>query len=45
MYILAKQFSDKSKKRYAQSVKDNEIDNDEYNELLKLFKILGKFRK
>ena len=42
MYILAKQFSDKSKKRYVQSVKDNELDNDEYNELVKLYEDFKK---
>ena len=37
MCILSKQFSDKFNKLYAKSMKDNKIDNDEYNELVKLY--------
>ena len=33
MYILIKQFSDKFNKLYTKSMKDNKIDNDDYNEL------------
>ena len=34
MYILSKQFTDKYYKLYTKSMKDNKIDNDEYNELV-----------
>ena len=37
MYILSKQFSDKSNKLYTKPMKHNKIDNDEYNELVKVF--------
>ena len=37
MYILSKQFSVKFKKLYTKSVNVNEIDNDEYNELVKVY--------
>ena len=37
MYILSKQFSDKFNKLYTKSMKDNKIDNDEYNELVKVY--------
>ena len=37
MYILIKQFSDKFNKLYTKSMNDNEIDNDEYNELVKVY--------
>ena len=37
MYILNKQFSDKFNKLYAKSMNDNKIDNDEYNESVKLY--------
>ena len=37
MYILAKQFSDKFNKLYTKSMNDNKIDNDEYNELVKVY--------
>ena len=37
MYILSKQFSDKFNKLYMNSMNDNKIDNDEYNELVKLY--------
>ena len=36
MYILSKQFSDKFKNLYTKSMNDNKIDNDEYNEFVKL---------
>ena len=37
MYILNKQFSDKLNKLYTKSMKGNKIDNDEYNELVKVY--------
>ena len=37
MYILSKQFSDKFKRLYTKSMNDNKIDNDEYNELEKVY--------
>ena len=37
MYILSKQFSDKFNKLYTKSGNDNKIDNDEYNELVKVY--------
>ena len=37
MYILSKQFSDKLIKLYTKSMKGNKIDNDEYNELVKVY--------
>ena len=37
MYILSKQFRDKFNKLYTKSMKDNKIDNDEYNELVKVY--------
>ena len=37
MYILSKQFSDKFNKVYTKSMNDNKIDNDEYNELVKVY--------
>ena len=37
MYILSKQFSDKFNKLYTKSRNDNKIDNDEYNEFVKLY--------
>ena len=37
MYILSKQFSDKFNKLYTESMNDNKIDNDEYNEFVKLY--------
>ena len=37
MYFLAKQFSDKFIKLYLRSIKNNEIDNDEKNELVKVY--------
>ena len=36
MYILSKQFSDKFNKLYTKSMNDSKIDNDEYNEFVKL---------
>ena len=37
MYILSKQFIDKYNILYTKSMKDNKIDNDEYNELVKVY--------
>ena len=37
MYILSKQFIDKFNKLSTKSMKDNKIDNDEYNELVKVY--------
>ena len=42
MYILSKQFSDKFNKVYTKSMNDNKIDNDECNEL---FKVYEKYKK
>ena len=36
MYFLSKQFSDNLNKLYTKSMNDNNIDNDEYNELVKV---------
>ena len=44
MYILSKQFSDKFNKLYTKSVKDNKIDNDEYNEFVKVYEACKKNR-
>ena len=45
MYILAKQFSDKFNKLYTKSMNDNKIDNDEYNELVKVYENYKKNKK
>ena len=45
MYILSKQFSDKFNKLYTKSMKDNKIDNDEYNELVKVYEEYKKNQK
>ena len=45
MYILAKHFSDKFNKLYLISIKDNEIDNDEYNKLGKVYEDYKKNKK
>ena len=37
LYILSKQFSDKFNKLYAKSMNHNKIDNDEYNEIVKVY--------
>ena len=37
MYILSKQFSDKFNKLNTKSKNDNTIDNDEYNEFVKVY--------
>ena len=45
MYILAKQFSDKFNKLYTKSMNDNKKDNDEYNELVKVYEDYKKNKK
>ena len=45
MYILSKQISDKFNKLYTKSMKDNKIDNDEYNELVKVYEEYKKNRR
>ena len=45
MYILAKQFSDKFNKLYTKLMNDNKIDNDEYNELVKVYEDYKKNKK
>ena len=37
MCILSKQFIDQFNKLYTKLVNDNKIDNDEYNELVKVY--------
>ena len=43
MYILSKQFSDKF--LYTKSMNDSKIDNDEYNEFVKLYEDYKKNKK
>ena len=45
MYILSKHFSDKFNKLYTKSMNDNKIDNDEYNEFVKLYEDYKKNKK
>ena len=45
MYILSKQFSDKFNKLYTKSMNDNKINNDDYNELVKVYKEYKKNKK
>ena len=45
MYILSKQFSDKFNRIYTKSMNDNLIDNDEYNELVKVYEDYKKNKK
>ena len=45
MYILSKQFSDKFNRPYTKSMIDNKIDNDEYNELVKVYEDYKKNKK
>ena len=45
MYILSKQFSDQFNKVYTKSMNDNKIDNDEYNELVKVYEEYKKNKK
>ena len=45
MYILSKQFSDKFNRLYNKWMNDNEIDNDEYNELVRVYEDYKKNKK
>ena len=45
MYFLSKQFSDKFYKLYTKSMNNNKIDNDEYNEFVKLYEEYKKNKK
>ena len=45
MYILAKHYSDKFNKLYTKSMNDDKIDNDEYNELVKVYEDYKKNKK
>ena len=45
MYILSKQFSDKFNRLCTKSMNDNIIDNDEYNELVKVYEEYKKNKK
>ena len=45
MYVLSKQFSDKFNEIYTTLSKDNKIDNDEYNELVKVYEEYKKNRR
>ena len=45
MYTLSKQFSDKFNEQYVTSIKHNEIDNDEYNKLVKVYEDYERNRK
>ena len=45
MFILGKQFSDKFNRLNTKSLNDNKIDNDEYNELVKVYEDYMKNKK
>ena len=45
MYILSKQFSDKFNKLCNKPINDNKIDNDENNELIKVYEEHKKNKK
>ena len=45
MYFLSKHFSDKFNRLYTKSMNDNKIDNDEYNELVKVNEDCKKNKK
>ena len=45
MYILSKQFSDKFNKLYTKLMNDNKLDNDQYNELVKVYEEYKKNKK
>ena len=45
MYLLSKQFSDKFNKLYTKLIKDNKKDNDEYNELVKVYEEYKRDKK
>ena len=45
MYILSKQFMTKFNRLYTKSMNDNKLDNDEYNELVKVYEDYKKNKK
>ena len=45
MYILSKQFSDKFNRLYTRSMNDKKMDNDVYNELVKVYEDYKKNKK
>ena len=45
MYILSKNFSENFNKLYTKSMNVNKIDNDEYNELFKVYEEYMKNKK
>ena len=45
MYILSKHLSNKFNKLYNKSMNDNKLDNDEYNELVKVHEEYKKNRR
>ena len=45
MYILSKVFSDNLNRLYTKSMNDNKIDNDEYNELVKVYEDYKRKKK
>ena len=45
IYILSKQFSDKFNKLNAKSMNDNKIDNDEFNESVKVYEVYKRNRR
>ena len=45
MYILNKQFKDKFNILYNKSMNDNKIDNEEYNDLVKVYEDFKKNKK
>ena len=45
MYILSKQFNVKFNRLYTKSMNDNKIDNDEYNDLVKVYEDYKKNKK
>ena len=45
MYIISEQFCDKFNRLYTKSMNDNKIDNDEYNELVKVYEVYKKNKK
>ena len=45
MYILSKQFSYKFNKLYTKSMNGNKKDNDEYNELVRVYEEYKKHKK
>ena len=45
MNILSKQFSDKFNRLYTKTMNDNQIDNDEYKKLVKIYEDYKKNMK